>query len=326
MLGFFFVAFVIFSGAFFAAYYYTYTMPRRQEAQILTGRMRELRARGGQGGGGGGRADLMLRGEGRGSFAFLSDFFAWIGLLRRLQEALQQGNMKYKAANVFGLCLMLFIGTFLVATAFSLGFLLKLVASIGVAWIPMFFINRKCAARLSKFEEGLPDAIDLFNRSMKAGHNIHSGLDTIASETANPIKMEFKKVTEELALGSTLEAALHGLGKRIPIIDLKFFITGLILQRQTGANMVLVLENLAVLVRERLNLSAKMKSSTAQARFSAGLLCALPIVVGIGFTILKPDYMRLLVEDETGNKFLTYAIISEIVGILVIRKLANPKI
>ena len=326
--GFLFVAFLIFSGAFLAAYYYTFVIPQREEARILTGRMRELRASGGQrvSGGAGGRADLMLRGEGRGSFAFMGDFFAWIGLLRRLQEVLQQGNLKHKAANVLGLCLMLFLGTFLFQSFFGLGVTLKLVFSLCAAWIPIFYINHKRAARMEKFEEGLPDAIDLFNRSMKAGHNIHSGLDTIGSETADPIRMEFKKVTEELALGSTLEAALHGLGKRIPIIDLKFFITGLILQRQTGANMVAVLENLALLVRERLNLSAKMKASTAQARFSAGLLCSLPLVVGLGFWILKPEYMRLLIDDETGNKFLTYAIVSEIVGILVIRKLANPKI
>ena len=92
--------------------------------------------------------------------------------------------------------------------------------------------------RLHKFEEQLPDAIDLFTRTMRAGHNIHSGLETIANETADPVKMEFKKVMEELALGSPLEPALHNLGKRVPLIDLKFFITGLILQRQTGANMV----------------------------------------------------------------------------------------
>ena len=91
----------------------------------------------------------------------------------------------------------------------------------------------------------LPDAIDLFTRTMRAGHNIHSGLETIATETRDPVKMEFKKLMEELALGSQVEPTLHGLGKRVPLIDLKFFITGLILQRQTGANMVSVLENLS---------------------------------------------------------------------------------
>jgi tight adherence protein B len=178
---------------------------------------------------------------------------------------------------------------------------------------------------MGKFEELLPDAIDLFNRSMKAGHNIQSGLETVAEETFDPVRMEFRKVIEEIALGSPVEDALHGLGRRVPIIDLKFFITGLILQRQTGANMVAVLDNLSLLIRERLNLAAKMQAATAQQRFSAGLLCALPVVVGLGFWVVKPEYIRLLYTDDTASMFFTYAIVSEIVGILIIRKIASPK-
>ena len=178
---------------------------------------------------------------------------------------------------------------------------------------------------MRRFEEGLPDAIDLFNRSMKAGHNIHAGLQTIAQETFDPVRMEFRKVVEELALGAPLEQALHNLGRRVPLIDLKFFVTGLILQRQTGANMVQVLDNLALLVRERLSLHAKMKSATAQQRFSAAILCALPFVAGLGFFLAKPEYIRLLFSDPTGQSFLTYAMVSEALGILVIRRIASPR-
>ena len=116
------------------------------------------------------------------------------------------------------------------------------------------------ASHADDVNTALPDAIDLFTRTMRAGHNIHSGLETIANETNDPVKMEFKKLMEELALGSQVEPALHGLGKRVPLIDLKFFITSLILQRQTGANMVAVLESLAMLVRERLNMAEKLKA------------------------------------------------------------------
>jgi tight adherence protein B len=202
----------------------------------------------------------------------------------------------------------------------------RLLISVVLASLPIAYIMRVRGRRLHKFEELLPDAIDLFTRTMRAGHNIHSGLETMANETIDPVKMEFRKVMEELALGSPLEPTLHSLGERIPLIDLKFFITGLILQRQTGANMVAVLENLATLVRERLNMAARLKAHTAQQRFSAGLLCVMPLVVALGFWILKPEYIRLLYTDPTGSKFLTYAIISECVGILVIRKIANIKV
>lgn len=318
------VAFLIFSAALLTAGYYVWSVPQQQVSQLLTGRLRELRAHSTSRSK---AAPDLLRRERRGSVAFLGDFVAWIGLLRRLQEYIQQANLKYRAADVFAISLFLAFGTFVLLGLLGLHlFLLRLLISAGVGVIPVFYIMRVRSRRLTKFEEQLPDAIDLFTRTMRAGHNIHSGLETIANETTDPVKMEFRKVIEELGLGSPIEATLHQLGQRVPIIDLKFFITGLILQRQTGANMVSVLENLSTLVRERLNMAAKMKAHTAQQRFSAGLLCVMPIVVGLGFWFLKPEYIRLLYTDPTGSKFLTYAIISEIVGILIIRKIANIKV
>jgi tight adherence protein B len=347
-------AFLIFSVALFAAGYYVWSVPQQAAEQVLGARLRELRAHARSRSK---AAPDLLRREQRGRFAVLGDLVNWIGVLRRLQELIEQANLKYRAADVFGLCLLLGVGSFLGLVVFgggihyvhlragetatidgvtyvgelvtfvasSLIFLHVLIAA-ALGFAPLAYILRVRKKRLAKFEQQLPDAIDLFTRTMRAGHNIHSGLETIATETADPARMEFKELMEELALGSQVEPALHGLGKRVPLIDLKFFITALILQRQTGANMVAVLENLSMLVRERLNMAAKLKAHTAQQRFSAGLLCALPLVVGIGFYLLKPDYVRLLWTDPTGSKFLTYAIISELVGILVIRKIANIRV
>jgi tight adherence protein B len=323
MFGFALVAFVIFSAAMFGAAWYVWTVPQQEAARMLSGRMRELRAHMRRS-----KSPELLRREHRGSFAFLGDLVTWMGVFRRLQEMIDQANLKYRAADVFAISVALAVLAFLVF-GFAAGanlLILRLLIALALGALPVLYIWRVRAKRLHKFEEQLPDAIDLFTRTMRAGHNIHSGLETIALETSDPVKMEFKKLMEELALGSQVEPALHGLGKRVPLIDLKFFITSLILQRQTGANMVAVLENLATLVRERLNMAAKMKAHTAQQRLSAGLLCTLPIVVGIGFWILKPEYMRLLWEDPTGSKFFTYAIVSEIVGILVIRKIANVRV
>jgi tight adherence protein B len=317
------VAFLIFAAALSGAGYLVWHVPQQESEELLAGRLRELRARSGV------RRrstpDLFKR-EKRGPLAALGDFVSWIGVLRRLQMHIDQANLKYRAAEVFTLVVLIAAPAYVVFGFFISMFFLRLLLAVGLASIPIFYIQFKRSRRLAKFEEQLPDAIDLFNRSMRAGHNIHAGLETISQETFDPVRMEFRKVLEELALGSQIEAALHNMGARVPVIDLKFFITGLILQRQTGANMVTVLENLAMLVRERLNLAAKLSAATAQQRLSAGLLCSLPIVVGIGFWFLKPEYMVLLYTDETGSKFLTYAIISEIVGILVIRKLANPKL
>ncbi|HUA60086.1 MAG TPA: type II secretion system F family protein [Verrucomicrobiae bacterium] len=320
----FILAAVFFSIAFLIAEHYIWTVPEQEASKALSRRMREVRA---YARGRTRSAPELLRKEHRGTFAFLGDLVTWIGVLRRLQDLIDQANLRYRAADVAGISLLIAGAVIAVLILGGVANFAVCVAAAGVLGaVPIFYIARVRSRRLRKFEHQLPDAIDLFTRSMRAGHNIHSGLETIANETADPVKMEFRKLMEELALGSQVEPALHALGKRVPLIDLKFFITSLILQRQTGANMVAVLENLATLVRERLDMTEKMRAHTAQQRFSAALLCGLPFVVGLGFYIVKPEYVRMLWTDPTGSKFLTYGICSEIVGILIIRKIARIRV
>ena len=322
MLGTFVLCLVFFSVAGWLAAHYVWRIPQRQEEERLNVRMRELRARAAvqrQRTGG----DLLRR-ESVGTFSFAT-FLDWVKPLKRLQQIIEQANLKYRATDVFTVSVILFVVIFALTGLFIGYWPIKLAFASVVSAIPTMYIMWKKSSRLGKFERMLPETIDLFNRSMKAGHNIQGGLETIASETSDPVQMEFKKVIEELALGAPTEEALHHLGDRIPLIDLKFFITGLILQRQTGANMVDMLENLAMLIRERLNLAEKLRAGTASQRFSAALVCSIPLVIFIIYWFQKPEYVALLIEDETGNMILTYAIISELIGILVIRKIASPK-
>ena len=322
MLGTFLLCLVFFSVAGWLAAHYVWRIPQRQEEERLNVRMRELRARAAvqrQRTGG----DLLRR-ESVGTFSFAT-FLDWVKPLKRLQQIIEQANLKYRATDVFTVSVILFVVIFGLTGLFIGYWPIKLAFASVVSAIPTMYIMWKKSSRLGKFERMLPETIDLFNRSMKAGHNIQGGLETIASETSDPVQMEFKKVIEELALGAPTEEALHHLGDRIPLIDLKFFITGLILQRQTGANMVDMLENLAMLIRERLNLAEKLRAGTASQRFSAALVCSIPLVIFVIYWFQKPEYVALLIEDETGNMILTYAIISELIGILVIRKIASPK-
>ena len=317
------LTFLIFTGALGAAAYYVWSVPQQHAQELLAHRLRELRLAGGVRSRG---ATDLVRHEHRGRLAPLGKLVASAGGLRQLQEFIDQANLRYRASDVLALSILIAVASYLLLGFLGLTLLiLRIGFALGLGAIPVAYIRRVRKKRLRKFEESMPDAVDLFIRSMKAGHNIHAGLETIAQETFDPVRMEFRKVVEELGLGAPIEQALHGIGRRVPLMDLKFFVTGLILQRQTGANMVQVLENLALLIRERLNLSEKIKAATAQQRFSAGLLCALPLVVALGMWIVKPEYLRLLYTDETGQKFLTYAVISEIIGILVIRKIANPR-
>lgn len=318
----FVVSFLLFGAGLYAAAHYAFVLPQRTANQALVGRLRQVRALNGpqrvRGGG-----DLLQAEEAQNA---LARFLHWLGFERRLKLMIQQADLEYKVGNVLTTCVVIAVVVFLLVEVIGVpNFFIKLLIALLLAYIPIGWIGFQRNRRMSKFEEQLPEAINLFNRSMKAGHNIQSGLTTIAEESLDPVRKEFRKLMEELSLGSTTETALHNLGERVPLVDLKFFITGLILQRQTGANMVEVLENLAVLIRERLNLAEKLKAGTAQQRFAAAIFCSVPVFMGIVYAVLKPEYFRLLLDDEVGNMIFTYAICSEIVGILVIRKLSKPK-
>src|SRR5437763_14911132 len=136
-------------------------------------------------------------------------------------------------------------------------------------------------------------------------------------ETAEPLGTEFKKLVEDLTLGSTVTEALHTLGDRVPLLDLRFFSTGVILQRETGANIVTVMENLSAVIRERLQLRARLRAHTAQQRFSAALLCGLRAVTGVVFYFLRSGYISLLWWTQLGSLFLIYGSFSEIMGCLL---------
>src|ERR1700687_5766781 len=208
-------AFLIFTGALAGAAYYAVVVPQRQSQQVLAGRLRELRMRSGARSR---SAPDLLRRQERGALAFLGDFFGWVKLTRGLQDCIEQANLKYRAAEVLAFSLLLAVGTYFIAEFLGVSVIvLRLLFALILGWLPIAYIIIVRRRRLRKFEDNLPDAIDLFNRSMKAGHNIHSGLETIGSESVEPVRGEFKKVVEELALGSPIEAALHNLGKRVPL-------------------------------------------------------------------------------------------------------------
>jgi len=313
-----FVTFLIFTTAFAAAAEYSIWGPQRRVSQEIDQRLRGLRVQGGR------RPAALLRQQQLNGGAFLSSF----EVMKRLQDSIDQARLPYRAGNVTTLSLLLLPTTYLAADLLNLFpfVVLKLLFAIGCSVIPIVYIRVKRQRRMRQIEEMLPDAIDLFTRAMRAGHNIHSGLQVLGEETPEPLGGEFKKLVEDLALGSTVGEALHGLGDRVPLLDMRFFSTGVVLQRETGANIVTVMENLSGVIRERLQLRARLRSHTAQQRFSATLLCSLPIVMGVAFYILRYEYIAPLWQTSLGSRVLSYGIISEIVGIFFVRRVASVRL
>ncbi len=321
MISFFVIAGILFTAALYGAAYYVWTVPEQHRTQALAHRIAELRMHVGRGTG----PDLVRRQQ-RGRFAFLEDFVEWLGLIRRLQDATEQANLKYRAGNTAAVVVLLAVSAYLLSGAFQVPLaIVRVLVALFVGSLPVLYILWRRHRRLKQFESALPDAIDLFSRAMRAGHNIHSGLEVIANETYDPVRMEFRKVMEELALGSQVDTALRNLARRVPLIDLHFFVTGVVLQRQTGANIVGVLENLSLVLRERLNMAAKLKAHTAQQRLSAVVMILAPIVTGLMFYFLKPDYLQVLWTDPIGTVVFIYAICSEMLGALVLWRIASIK-
>ncbi len=312
------ITFFIFTAAFAAAAEYSWWGPQRRMRMEVEQRLRGLRIQTGR------RSLSLLRQQQTSGVPLLGR----LQLMKTLQATIDQARLNYRAGNVVLFSVLVLAATYLLADVFGLFpfRILKFMFAIGCASLPLVYIRVKRQRRMRQIEEILPDAIDLFTRAMRAGHNIHSGLQVLADETQEPLGGEFKKLVEDLTLGSTVSEALHSLGDRVPLLDLRFFSTGVILQRETGANIVTVMENLSAVIRERLQLRARLRAHTAQQRFSATLLCGLPIVTGVAFYFLRYDYISLLWLSETGSRILIYGIVSEIVGIILIRRIASVRL
>jgi len=312
------ITFLIFTGAFAAAAEYAIWGPQRRVRLEIEQRLRGLRVEGGR------RPLSLLRQQQSSGASFFSSF----EVMKRLQDSIDQAKLPYRAGNVASLAVLLLPTAYLAADIFRLFpfAILKVLFAIGCSVVPLIYIRIKRRRRMRQIEEILPDSIDLFTRAMRAGHNIHSGLQVLGDETPEPLGGEFKKVVEDLTLGSTVGEALHSLGDRIPLLDMRFFSTGVILQRETGANIVTVMENLSAVIRERLQLRARLRAHTAQQRFSAALLCSLPVFTGTAFYFLRYEYISVLWLTPLGSRFLIYGIISELVGILVVRKVASVRL
>ena len=312
------ITLAIFTAAFAAAAEFAWWGPRRRTRMEIDQRLRGLRVQAGR------RPGSLLRQQQLSRGSFLSRF----EMMKRVQDTIDQARLPYRAGNAVAFSFFLLAAGYLAADILQLFpfFILKAMFAIACSLAPMLYVRTKRNSRMRQIEEMLPDAIDLFTRAMRAGHNIQGGLQVLSEETPEPLGEEFKKLVEDLALGSTVPEALHSLGDRVPLLDLRFFSTGVILQRETGANIVTVMENLAAVIRERLQLRARLRAHTAQQRFSAALLCSLPVITGVVFYFLRYEYVSVLWLTPAGSQFLIYGIISEIVGILIIRRIGSVRL
>jgi len=203
---------------------------------------------------------------------------------------------------------------------------LMILAGLTCASIPLIHVWYKRKKRFDAFLEQLPDALDLVSRALSAGHAFPEALHMVSTEMPEPIATEFRKAYEEQNLGLSVKLALENLTQRIPLLDLKMCVTAVLIQRETGGNLAEILEKVSYTIRERFRILGDLKTLTTSSRMSAWLLCGLPIFVALAVTVMNPDYMSVLWKDPRGHYLIAAALVMQITGMLIVRKILKIQI
>lgn len=241
----------------------------------------------------------------------------------KLRNFIGQAGMKIKPGRLILLSAIFAVAAFLVGTRTVSNSLIGLLFVPIGGLIPIGFVAFKRKRRLKAFEKIFPEAIDLLGRAVRAGHSFSTGLEMITTELPEPVAGEFRTTFEEQNFGLPLRDALLNLSERIPLIDVRFFVTAVLIQKDTGGNLAEILDNLAHVVRERFRILGEVKIKTAQGRLTAAILISLPPAMGVLLRFLNPTYMKPLFNDPIGPWIIGLAVFLQVVGSLMLWKIVN---
>lgn len=244
----------------------------------------------------------------------------------RLRILLYQANLKWTVGVLLLISLTCFLIPAYLIYLRTGGFILALLIGILLGGSPIFFVLAKRKQRFGRFEQGLPEAIDLIVSALRAGHSLVSALCLVANESPDPIGPEFKICFDEQNYGLDLRTAMDNLLARIPLQDLRIIVTAILIQRSSGGNLAEVLDKAAYLIRERFQLRRQVRTHTAQGRLTGWILTFLPVVLGVGLYLVNPKTTSLLWQRDFGRELLWYAGVSTVIGALVIRKIVNMEV
>ncbi|MBZ5619201.1 MAG: type II secretion system F family protein [Acidobacteriia bacterium] len=192
--------------------------------------------------------------------------------------------------------------------------------------LPYVYVRRKRRKRLDTLEEQFPESLDFLARSMRAGHAFTISLEMLGEEMPDPLGQEFRALFNEQNLGAPLETAMGNFNARVPLLDVRFFTSSVMLQRQTGGNLSEILQRLAYVIRERFRLKGQVKAASAHGRMTATILTVLPIATMVGLLLVAPGYLQGMGDDPDGRKLIAGAVIAQILGNLWIKKIINIKV
>ena len=242
-----------------------------------------------------------------------------------LQLLIEQCDVKWTVGRVvFSTLLIVCVGALLGnwwITPGILGWLPGLV----LGFAPYLYLLQKRRRRTRLITEQLPEAIDLMSRGLRAGQALPAAVETVAQESIDPLRAEFRRAADEQSFGLPFREAMLNLSGRVPVPDLQFLVTAILVQKETGGNLAQILDKTSHIIRERVRVAGQIRIRTAQGRLTGWLLIGLPFVVFFGMNFLHPGYGKVLFEDPRGKLWLEIAAVCMVIGIFWIRRIVTVK-
>jgi tight adherence protein B len=268
----------------------------------------------------------ILRDKRLSDITFLDRLLNSFPFARKFELLLYQAGLEWRVGTLILLMVLSGAAVFLLITLTLHRPLVGLVIGLVCCFIPYWWVKSKMTKRMNQFSEQLPDALDLMTSALRAGLSFPAALQLVAQESPEPLAQEFAVTFDEQNLGLDVKEALVNLTERVDSVDLRFFVTAVIIQRETGGNLAEIMESIARIIRERFRILGDVKSRTAHGRFTGLVLSILPIALGVLISVISPQYMMTFLTDKAGQYMLMAAAVMQIMGYIWIRKVIQIKV
>ena len=246
--------------------------------------------------------------------------------MQHLARIIAQGGHKFLAYRLTLLAIVLGLVAATITWTITRSIPLTAIGLVTGCSLPFFKIFRDRTSRIQRFEEQLPDAIDMVKRALRAGHPFSGAIKLVADEMDNPVAEEFGTTFADINYGNDSRRAMLGLLQRVPSVTVMALVTSVLVQRETGGNLAEILERIAAVVRGRFKLQRKVKTLSAEGRLSAWILALIPLVLFAVIWVTSPDYLPMLLEEEAGKKMIIYGVVSGIIGIYWVKKIIQIEV
>lgn len=256
----------------------------------------------------------------------IDKLFAKFRMVGKLETMLEQANVDWSVSRMLINLLAISAATLCVLLMLKFSVIGSVGIALGVVVLPILWLMSRRKRRMNRLLDQLPDVFELMSQALRAGHSLASGVHLISEQMPDPAGTEFGRVFHEQNLGIKIEEALQNMADRVEMLDIRFFVTAVLIQRQTGGDLAEVLDNIGAVIRDRITLFGLVRGLTAEGRLSGWTLLALPVLVFVVELVINPSYVAMLIYDETGRMLLIAAIIMQLLGLAMIRKIVNIKV